>query len=68
MPRPRRATVSGIACHVLNRRVMRLPIFEKPGDYEAFERVLAEGLRRPDALGVLTRGNNSRLTIFRVVA
>jgi len=38
---------------VLNRRVMRLPIFGKPGDYEAFEAILAEGLKRPDALGVL---------------
>ncbi len=32
--------------HVLNRAVARLPLFEKDGDYEAFERVLAQGLRR----------------------
>ena len=28
---------------------MRLAIFEKDEDYESFERVLAEGLNRPDA-------------------
>jgi putative transposase len=30
--------------HVLNRAVARLPLFQKPGDFEAFERVLAEAL------------------------
>ncbi len=34
---------------MLNRRVMRLPLFEKDDDYAAFERVLAESLGRPDA-------------------
>jgi len=42
-----------MAYHVLNRRVMRLPIFDKPADYEAFERILADGLKRPDALRLL---------------
>jgi putative transposase len=28
--------------HALNRAVARLPLFEKDGDYEAFERVMAE--------------------------
>ena len=42
-----------MAYHVLNRRVMRLPIFNKPADYEAFEQMLADGLKRPDALGLL---------------
>ena len=31
---------------MLNRSNMRLPIFESDGDYEAFERVLAEGVER----------------------
>jgi putative transposase len=53
MARPQRKTVTGMAYHVLNRRVMRLSIFDKSRDYQAFERVLAEGLRRPDALGLL---------------
>ncbi len=32
--------------HVLNRGNGRMRIFHKPGDFEAFERVLAEGLQR----------------------
>lgn len=30
--------------HALNRAVARLPLFQKDGDYEAFERVLVEAL------------------------
>ncbi len=32
--------------HVLNRGNGRMRIFHKGGDYEAFQRVLAEGLER----------------------
>ena len=39
MPAPVARLSRGIAYHVLNRRVMRRPIFEKPGDHEAFERI-----------------------------
>ena len=49
MGRPPRLTVPGVAYHLLNRRVLRLTIFEKDGDYLASERVLAEALARPDA-------------------
>ena len=49
MGRLPRITVPGLVYHVLNRRVMRLPIFEKGEDYLAFERVLAESLERPEA-------------------
>ena len=35
------STVPGMVYHLPNRRVMRLAIFEKDGDYAAFERVLA---------------------------
>jgi putative transposase len=49
MGRAPRITEPGVAYHLLNRRVMRLTIFEKEEDYAAFERVLAEGLGRPDA-------------------
>ncbi len=49
MGRALRITVPGIVYHVLNRRVMRLPIFEDDGDYLAFERVLAKSLDREDA-------------------
>jgi putative transposase len=49
MPRPPRITEPGVVYHLLNRRVMRLALFDKDEDYAAFERVLAEGLDRPDA-------------------
>ena len=39
--------------HLLNRQVMRLPIFEKSENYAVFERVPAEGLDRPDAPDLL---------------
>jgi putative transposase len=32
--------------HVLNRRVERLPLFEKPADYLAFEKILSEAHQR----------------------
>jgi len=35
-----------LICHVLNRGNGRIHLFHKPGDFEAFERVLAEGLNR----------------------
>ncbi len=53
MGRPLRITQPGLAYHVLNRRVMRLPLFQKDDDYAAFERVLAESLERPDAPDLL---------------
>jgi putative transposase len=42
MPRRPRLATGGIAYHVLNRRVGRLELFEKPADYAAFEKILAE--------------------------
>jgi len=53
MGRAPRITEPGVVYHVLNRRVMRLPLFEKDADYLAFERVLGEALVRPDAPGLL---------------
>ncbi len=53
MGRPPRITESGLVYHILNRRVMRLPPFNKDEDYLAFERVLAESLDRPDAPDLL---------------
>lgn len=49
MGRSPRLTRQGLVYHVLNRRVMRLPLFKKDGDYLAFEKVLAQSLERPDA-------------------
>ncbi|HZM88796.1 MAG TPA: transposase [Blastocatellia bacterium] len=42
MPRRPRLSTGGIAYHVLNRRVGRLELFEKPADYFSFEKILAE--------------------------
>ncbi len=42
MPRRPRIATGGLAYHVLNRRVGRLPLFETTGDYAAFERILQE--------------------------
>jgi putative transposase len=53
MGRSPRVTEPGIAYHVLNRRVMRLPLFQKDNDYLAFERVLEESLERADAPDLL---------------
>jgi len=42
MPRRPRVATGGLAYHVLNRRVGRLPLFEKSTDYAAFEQILQE--------------------------
>jgi hypothetical protein len=46
MPRPPRADAAGGLYHALNRGSARARFFGKEPDYEAFERVLAEGLNR----------------------
>ena len=46
MGRPKRADDGGLIYHVLNRANARMTIFEKDGDYEAFERVLEEAVDR----------------------
>lgn len=46
MPRRPRLAVGDLAYHVLNRRVGRLPLFEKPRDYAAFETILGEAAIR----------------------
>ena len=46
MGRPKRAADGGLIYHVLNRGNARQPIFEKVGDYEAFERILGEAVER----------------------
>jgi REP element-mobilizing transposase RayT len=44
MPRTARVAPGGMVFHVLNRGVARMQLFEKAGDYAAFERVLSETL------------------------
>ncbi len=46
MPRRPRFAPHIPVFHVLNRAVARLPLFEKPEDYESFERVLHEAWER----------------------
>jgi putative transposase len=46
MGRPLRTTAGGMVYHVLNRANARMPIFEKAEDYDAFERILDEAVRR----------------------
>ncbi len=46
MPRHPRAAPGGYVYHCLNRAVARLPLFQKDGDYDAFERVLKMALER----------------------
>jgi putative transposase len=46
MPRTARAIEAGMVYHVINRGNGRMRIFHKAEDFNAFERVLAEGLKR----------------------
>src|SRR5262245_4653482 len=46
MGRALRNAAGGWVYHVVNRANARLPLFEKDGDYDAFERVLAEAVAR----------------------
>ncbi|PQO25153.1 hypothetical protein C5Y96_26795 [Blastopirellula marina] len=46
MGRPKRADEAGSVYHALNRGNARATIFDKPEDFDAFERILAEGLSR----------------------
>ena len=46
MPRRARISTGGLAYHILNRRVGRLALFDKPADYMAFEKILNEAHER----------------------
>ena len=46
MPRPPRADEAGGLYHALNRGNLKATIFQKEGDYFAFEKILSEGLER----------------------
>ena len=48
MSRAKRTAAGGMVYHVLNRANARLPIFDKDGDYAAFERVLGEARNHCD--------------------
>jgi putative transposase len=53
MPRTARVVGDGMYYHVLNRGNGRMTLFHKPADYEAFVRVLVEGLERYPAVELL---------------
>ncbi len=46
MPRQPRAAPGGYVYHAINRAVVRLPLLQKDGDYQAFERVLVEAMAK----------------------
>lgn len=46
MGRPKRAADGGLIYHVLNRANARMTIFEKDGDYKAFEKILRQAVKR----------------------
>jgi len=46
MPRRARISTGGLAYHILNRRVGRPGLFDKPADYMAFEKILNEAHER----------------------
>ena len=46
MPRTARLIEAGMIYHVLNRGNGRMRLFHKAEDYDAFERVIIEGLAR----------------------
>jgi putative transposase len=48
MGRPLRAAVGGYVYHVLNRANARLKIFQRDGDYQAFEEILTAAVERTD--------------------
>ena len=66
MPRRKRKNLGNIVYHVLNRANGRLRIFKKAGDFEAFERILAEGLERFPIrlLGYCVMGNHWHLLLW----
>ena len=65
MPRNERRIEAGLVYHVLNRGNGRLHLFHKDEDFEAFERVLAEGLERypVDLLTYCLMGNHWHLVL-----
>jgi len=65
MPRTARAVEAGTVFHVLNRGNGRQRLFRKDADFAAFERVLAEGLKRypVDLLTYCLMGNHWHLVL-----
>ena len=46
MSRAARRAPGGLVYHALNRAVARLPLLQKEGDFDAFERIMHEAMER----------------------
>ena len=68
MPRAKRITVGGYVYHVLNRANGRLRVFCEDADFLAFERILAEGVRRfgMRVCGYCIMGNHWHLLLWPI--
>ena len=66
MAKPKRIDIGGYVYHVMNRANGRLRIFKTPKDFEAFERILAEGLERVEMriCGYCIMGNHWHLLLW----
>jgi putative transposase len=66
MGRPRRVAAGNVVYHVLNRANRRTRIFHKPRDYEAFLRILGQGLQRTPCrvLGLCLMPNHWHLVLW----
>ena len=53
MPRSKRVSAGGYVYHVLNRGADGMALFDEQSDYAAFERVLAEALKREPGVRLL---------------
>ena len=65
MPRTARAAVGGVTYHVLNRGNDRARIFHKPADFDAFVKILVDGLRHAsiELLAFCLMGNHWHLIL-----
>jgi putative transposase len=52
MARKPRFSPGGLAYHVMNRASVKIDLFDDAGDYDAFERVLAEAIKREASMRV----------------
>src|SRR5437016_3026846 len=66
MPRPLRQDIGGIVYHVLNRRAARQIMFETDADYFAFEKVLAQAVKKFNMrlLAYCIMGNHWHLVLW----
>jgi putative transposase len=65
MPRSARAFVGEMICHVLNRGNRREKVFDKPADYEAFVKAIADAKQRLplDVFGYCLMPNHFHLVL-----